>query len=231
LGKYEHFLPAFDAAARTVPASTKIINCTPGSALRSFPMSTLDEALHPLDVRRKAEHAKYERAYTESEYGMGERRMADTLSDLKALPRGSLLDVGCGRGEVLDQAAQMGFAPVHGVEVVQSLTDGKRVVFGEVHALPFSSSAFDVATMFDVIEHLIPGDDELACKELARVARKHVLITANNETSQRAIGEELHINRRAYDEWDALFRRWFPGSVTRMAGERQHPSQGWRVDL
>lgn len=229
--KYEHFLPAFDAAARTLPPHITIINCTPGSALRSFPMASLEATLQALEERRAIEHQKYVRAYTESEYAMGGRRMADTLRDLGAIPRGSLLDVGCGRGEILDQAAAMGFAPVRGVEVVPALIDGARVVRGEVHALPFEDDSFDVATMFDVIEHLIPGDDELACRELGRVARKHILVTANNETSQRATGEELHINRRAYDEWDSLFRAWFPGTVTRIPGEREHPSQAWRVDL
>lgn len=45
LSKYEHFLPAFDAAARMLPPSIRIVNCTPGSALRCFPMGELDEVL------------------------------------------------------------------------------------------------------------------------------------------------------------------------------------------
>jgi hypothetical protein len=229
--QYEHFLPAFEAAARTLPRHISIVNCTPGSALKCFPMASLDAALSDRSALRKQEQAKYVRAYRESEYRMGARRMADTLKDLAEVPPGSLLDVGCGRGELFEPAQSMGFNPVHGVEVVPELVDGHRVVYGQVHALPFSELAFDVVTMFDVIEHLVPGDDELACRELARVARKHILVTANNETSQKAIGEELHINRRSYDEWDALFRQWFPGTVTKIAGERQHPSQGWRVDL
>ena len=231
--KYEHFLPAFDHAARSLPAHIQIVNCTPGSALRSFPRAELEAELAvPLASRRAIEHQKYVRAYTVSEYRMGDRRMRDTLRDLSAIPRGSLLDVGCGRGEMLDIATRVGFAPVRGVDVVPAVIDGERVVRGEVHALPFPDKAFDVVTMFDVIEHLIPGDDELACRELARVARRHILITANNETSQRAIGEELHINRRPYKEWDALFRSWFPGAVTWIKGHaREHVSEAWRVDL
>lgn len=231
--QYEHFLPAFDAAARTLPAHIKIINCTPGSALRCFPMSSLEAAINiSLADRRALEHGKYIRAYEVSEYRMGDRRMHDTVRDLSKIPRGSLLDVGCGRGEMLDNALQLGFGPVRGVDVVPAVVDGERIVRGEVHALPFEDKSFDVATMFDVIEHLIPGDDELACRELARVARKHILLTANNLTSQKAIGEELHINRRPYPEWDALFRAWFPGAVTWIqTGPRQHASEAWRVDL
>jgi ubiquinone/menaquinone biosynthesis C-methylase UbiE len=184
-----------------------------------------------LSDARVIEHEKYVRAYARSSYRMSAPRMADAVRDLAVLPRGSYLDVGCGRGEMLDQADRLGFGPVQGVEVVADLIDGTRVLRGEAHALPFADQSFDVVSCFDVLEHLIPGDDEGACRELARVARRHVLLTANNRTSQRAIGQELHINRRPYEEWDALFRAWFPGTVTWLTGERQHPSEAWRVDL
>ena len=135
----------------------------------------------------------------------------------------------------MGHAKAMGFDPVRGVEVVPNLIDGARVVQGEVHALPFKVAVFDVVTMFDVIEHLLPGDDELACRELARVAKRHILLTANNKTSQQAIGEELHVNRRPYEEWDGLFRGWFPGDVTWLRSTIERPrndvSSTWRVDL
>lgn len=42
VSNYEHFLPAFQAAARRLPGHLRIINCTPGSALRCFEMGTLE---------------------------------------------------------------------------------------------------------------------------------------------------------------------------------------------
>jgi SAM-dependent methyltransferase len=166
-----------------------------------------------LDAERRNERRKYERVYSERpNYRMKAERMVDAVADLAALPaRGGYLDVSCGRGEMLTHARQLGFEPVHGTEIVPKLIDGITVVRAEVQALPFSDGAFDVVTMFDVIEHLIPGDDELACRELHRVARKHVVLTANNKPSRKT-GVELHINRRPYDEWDRLFRRWFSGA-------------------
>jgi hypothetical protein len=64
------------------------------------------------------------------------------------------------------------------------------------------------------------------------VTTDHVLITANNKESRNAAGEELHINRRPYEEWDALFREWFAGSakVTWIKGERNYISEAWRID-
>lgn len=184
-----------------------------------------------MNEARRAEHEKYERAY-QTEYGMSGARMKDARNDLHALPcRGSYLDVGCGRGEMLHHARDFGFAPVHGVEVVRNLVDGNLVVYGEAHALPFDDNSFDVVTLFDVIEHLLPGDDEEACREMARVARKHIVLTANNRDSHLHDGTDLHINKRAYDEWDRLFRDWFPGEVTWIKGNRHYVSEAWRVDL
>lgn len=187
-----------------------------------------------LTTARQAEHAKYVRAYQQQpRYRMKAERRADAVADLKALPgRGAYLDVSCGRGDMLDEARRLGFDPVQGTEIVPALIDGKRVVRAEVHALPFADKTFDVATLFDVIEHLIPGDDERACRELARVARRHVVLTANNRPSFNKAGDDLHINRRPYDEWDRLFRNWFaPARVTWIKGARHYISEGWRVDL
>jgi ubiquinone/menaquinone biosynthesis C-methylase UbiE len=192
-----------------------------------------------LDEARQAEHQKYFKAYTVGTYGMKPNRFFQAVADIKALPcRGGYLDVSCGRGEMLQNADGLGFAPVMGTEIVPQLLS-ERVVRAEVHDLPFKDSVFNVVTMFDVIEHLIPGDDELACKELERVAKRHVLVAANNMQARLFYNvngrvdrfEELHINVRPYEEWDQLFRQWFAGTVTWISqGLGQH-SETWRVDL
>lgn len=182
---------------------------------------------------RELEKAKYLKAYMLETYGMGAARMMDAQENLALLERGSYLDVGCGRGEMLRHARRMQFDPVLGVEIVPSLVDGELVIFAEAHALPFADNAWDVVTLFDVIEHLVPGDDEAVCRELMRVARRQILITANNWPSLLPDGTELHINKRAYDEWERLFKSWFaPADVrpvpTRIKYER---SPMWRVTL
>lgn len=182
---------------------------------------------------RTAEFAKYERCYQFPNYRMKDARRDDAANDLAALPcRGAYLDVSCGRGEMLTVAKRLGFDPVKGTEIVPAMIDGETVVRAEAHALPFDGKSFDVVTMFDVIEHLIPGDDEAACREMKRVARKHVLITANNKPSFNKAGDDLHINRRPYPEWDGLFGAWFDGCrVTWITGQRNYVSECWRVDL
>lgn len=185
-----------------------------------------------IDDRRVAEIVKYERAYQNPKYRMKGERRVDAVNCLRALPaRGSYLDVSCGQGDMLCEAETLGFSPVQGTEIVPALIDGKRVVRALVHDLPFEGASFDVVTMFDVIEHLVSGDDELACKELGRVARKHILLTANNRPSFNKQGDDLHINIRPYEAWDELFRQWFPGVVTWIKGPKRYISECWRVDL
>lgn len=185
-----------------------------------------------LDEARAAEHAKYHRAYAlNPKYRMKAQRMADAVNDLRALPcRGSYLDVSCGRGEMLKEARKLGFKITTGTEIVPELLSAS-IFYSEVHDLRFNANFAEVVTMFDVIEHLIPGDDERACKELARVASRHVLLTANNKPSFNKAGDDLHINKRPYEEWDRLFREWFPGTVTWIRGRRNYVSEAWRVDL
>lgn len=182
-----------------------------------------------LVTQRKYEHSKYQQCYQLPNYAMGNQRWLDACRLVNTLPleTDGFLDVGCGRGEMLDYAQKKGFANVRGVEVVPDLIDGERVIRGEVHELPFADDSFDVVCMFDVIEHLIPGDDEAACRELERVARKHVFLSANNRPSVYN-GMELHINKRPYDEWHELFTSWFEGALSRVPG--QYVSELWRVD-
>lgn len=190
-----------------------------------------------ITTARAYEHRKYTLAYEQNSYSMGRTRMVDAVADLVELNIfGSYLDVSCGRGEMLVHAKTLGFRPVFGTEIVPALIGrSPQIEYAEVHALPHGDKSVDVVTMFDVVEHLLVGDDELACKELARVARRHILLTANNKTSQLAIGEELHINRRGYSEWHALFTEWFPGQVTWLTSsserKRYDHSVTWRVDL
>lgn len=187
-----------------------------------------------LETARAAEHVKYQRAYAlNPNYRMKDARKQDAVRDLADIPcRGAYLDVSCGRGEMLREAMKLGFDPVRGTEIVPALIDGTIVVRGEAHQLPLLGKSFDVVTMFDVIEHLVPGDDKAACGEMRRVARKHILLTANNKPSFNKAGDDLHINKRPYPEWDSLFGAWFDGCrVTWIKGNRAYVSEAWRIDL
>ncbi len=182
------------------------------------------------EQERAKELAKYIDVYSKHQnYVVSKERFDQTRADLIQVPcRGSLLEVGCGPGKLLDLAETLGFAPVKGVEQVPACCDGERIIEGRAHELFFDDDSFDVCCMFDVIEHLLPGDDKLACEELYRVARKHILISASNRKSVYD-GIDLHINKRPYEVWHRLFAKWMPGRVVLMPGKHRSPM--FRIDL
>jgi len=79
--------------------------------------------------------------------------------------KGRLLDIGCATGVFLDMASKQGWE-VEGLEVSTDLAAYARDNFGlKVHCLDLAedhleSPPFDVATMFDLIEH-IPNVNEM----------------------------------------------------------------------
>ncbi len=50
---------------------------------------------------------------------------------------------------------------------------GSRVAYvnGRCEQLPFADSSFDVITCVSVLEHIVPGNDRLALREMARVLK------------------------------------------------------------
>lgn len=161
---------------------------------------------------RADEIAKYTECYKDPRYAMGSKRAKHVEWALSRIGGGSLLDVSTGRGEAMEMARRMGFFPVHGTEAVDYLCN-EQVTQALAHDLPFADNSFDTVTMFDVMEHLLPEDTAAVCAELARVAKKRVLLTVHNGPSRYG-KVDLHINRRAsYDVWHGELRQHFGGNV------------------
>lgn len=174
-----------------------------------------------VDVARQHEVARYERAYQNPSYRLGDLRRAHIERHLRALPKGSLLDVSTGRGETLNIARRLGHTPVQGTEAVSYLCNGVDVVQALAHALPFPDKSFDTVTMFDVMEHLVPEDTAAACHEMKRVARQTILLTVCNRPSRFGSDGDLHINRRAsYEAWHEELATHFDRVVIRHGAQK-----------
>lgn len=100
------------------------------------------------------------------------RALLDALGSLRSL---SLLDVGCGVGLLLREAAERG-ARVAGVDPTPELLEVAGwalpevdLTSGPLHALPYRDGRFDVVTACNTVRYL--DDQPAALAELARVVR------------------------------------------------------------
>jgi 2-polyprenyl-3-methyl-5-hydroxy-6-metoxy-1,4-benzoquinol methylase len=134
------------------------------------------------------------------------RLMARFETDLgelfaRAAPE-SVLDVGCGEGVLTERwASDLGSGRVVGVD----LEDPKLAAEWAARArdnlcfravapgdLPFAEDEFDLAAAIEVLEHV--PDPRRALSEIARVARRHLLVSVPREPLWRA----LNMARGAY---------------------------------
>jgi SAM-dependent methyltransferase len=127
------------------------------------------------------------------------RRWRAALRDLlaEAAPE-SVLDVGCGEGELTAEwAAGRPRTEVLGVDVadVTRVCPAPNLAFrviAPVPPLPFGDGAFDLVAAVESLEHM--EDPEGALAEMARCARGHLLVSVPREPLWRA----LNLARGAY---------------------------------
>ena len=88
----------------------------------------------------------------------------------------SLLDAGCGEGEMLRRVPLP--AGARAVLLDRNPASGAHLL-ASVDALPFADRSFDVVTCLEVLEHL--DDPRPAVRELCRVARRAVVVSVPHE--------------------------------------------------
>ncbi len=123
--------------------------------------------------------------YTEFLSSEGEylsRRLTEALSVAGVAPGMQILDVGCGRGEILLHVQRLG-ARAHGIDYAAAAVqlsrqvaergDGERISIYQANArqLPFASERFDRILMLDIVEHLYPQGLDEALSEAYRVLK------------------------------------------------------------
>jgi cyclopropane fatty-acyl-phospholipid synthase-like methyltransferase len=143
--------------------------------------------------------------FTESEGEHLSRRLRDAFAVAEVQPGMRVLDVGCGRGEILRHCMKLGIE-AYGVDYAEAATQMARRVIaveqqrkvgenGENSAvsaavfrsdakhLPFPTAYFDRVLMYDVVEHLYPWELHRAIVEVRRVLRddgRFIIHTAPN---------------------------------------------------
>jgi SAM-dependent methyltransferase len=104
---------------------------------------------------------------------------------LDAVAPESILDAGCGEGELLRRGVLHSVRTVsldrsrESLSEIRTHTDGAKPVCGSVLALPFGHAAFDAVVCLEVLEHL--EAPAAAVAELLRVARLLVVLSVPYE--------------------------------------------------
>jgi ubiquinone/menaquinone biosynthesis C-methylase UbiE len=135
--------------------------------------------------------------FTTSEGEHLSRRLSAAFALAEVTPGMTILDVGCGRGEILRHCAKLG-ADAYGIDyaavavkmsqnviqAVDEIAPGKTAVMqADAKKLPFPDAAFDRVLMFDVVEHLHPWELHEAMLEVHRVLKpngRFIIHTAPN---------------------------------------------------
>jgi len=126
-----------------------------------------------------------------------------------ALAPASFLDAGCGEGFVAERLLTTSpglrltgcdFNPA-AVRLAAAKNPGGAFVSASLLALPFADDGFDVVGCFEVLEHL--PDPAAALRELARVARRAVVLSVPHEPffslANAARGKNLGVRPRGSD--------------------------------
>jgi SAM-dependent methyltransferase len=113
----------------------------------------------------------------------------------------SVLDVGCGEGDLAEEWAQALDGPrVLGVDVADVVRVPRTprlgfAVLSPVPPLPFPDDAFDLVCAVESLEHM--EDPEGALAEMARCARGHLLVSVPREPLWRGLNllRGAHVRR------------------------------------
>ena len=192
------------------------------------------------------------------------RRASGWISRATRGHRGlAAIDVGCGAGTNLIRLAGLrevgevvGLEPSPGALRLARRHRGFAVVEGSALDLPFADGSFDLATCFDVFQHLPDEGDRVASAELARVLRPGglAIVRANSagfgpgrgaggsayrlgELVRVIEGAGLVVLRSSYVNGLPSLAHEIRGRFRRLAGERgrawqAHPSGGGlRLDV
>jgi cyclopropane fatty-acyl-phospholipid synthase-like methyltransferase len=146
--------------------------------------------------------------FLESEGAHLSRRLTDAFSVAEVAAGMRVLDVGCGRGEILRHCMRLG-VEAYGVDyaeaaarmsqdVIAAEREGEQneaagdskagVCLSDAKRLPFPDGYFDRVLMFDVVEHLYPWELHEAMVEVGRVLKpdgRFIIHTAPNRWYDR----------------------------------------------
>ncbi len=122
--------------------------------------------------------------FLRSDGGHLSRRLASAFALAELKPGMKVLDVGCGRGEILRHCLLKGTRAI-GIDYARAAVRLSRatldslaeeglqgdVAQADARHMPFADGVFDRVLMFDIVEHLYPWELDMALAEARRVLK------------------------------------------------------------
>jgi len=186
---------SFDYLTET-PSNFRVVRCLDCRMVYSSPVfseekflslyrdSRIDKAIEDIDL-----HA----------IRINMRRYLDRLIRISGMNGGSLLDVGCGCGHLLEYASSLGFK-VHGVDPSLEAVNHARellgvdtILTGSYQRTLYPSGSFDLVLLIHVIDHVISPKDLLKTVHYHLKPGGYVFIVTHNIASllSRLTGENF----------------------------------------
>ena len=162
--------------------------------------------------------SQYQRIYEDFDW-YGDARQ-DRCPGVRLLPlyRGWLLspvlDLGCGRGHTVEALREHGFV----AEGIDQVAVNPEMRVGDICGPIADIRSFESVVCIDCIEHL--GDRELRglFDNMLQVERQAFSI---HNGPSRETGEELHVNRKSFRDWDRIVGERFRIEKKIMIHEQQ----------
>ena len=155
--KFEDINRSFDYLTET-PAHYQIVRCKTCQMLYSNPIFQ-EEAILSLYRHASVENCVNDEEQRSIQINM--QRYLGRLIHLSGITAGTLLDIGCGAGYLLNYAKQVGF-DIHGVEPNKDaarfscrLTGVNSILNGVYDRNLYSPETFDLITLIHVIDHVV----------------------------------------------------------------------------
>ena len=130
------------------------------------------------------------------------------LKSIVALEPLSLLDVGCGHNAFVQEIKNLGIEKAIGVDFACKSADK----IADILDLPFTDKEFDFLTAWDVLEHLLPDQIDLALLEMQRVSNRFAFTIAYDYAStpppKKFSGHNLHQTVKEPEWWKEKIEKY-----------------------
>jgi cyclopropane fatty-acyl-phospholipid synthase-like methyltransferase len=113
-----------------------------------------------------------------------------------------VLDLGCGRGQTVEHLRRLGLS----ADGIDQITINPKMRVGDITRPIQDLGNYHSVVCVDCIEHLYE-DQLLGLFENMKQVKRQAFAIHNGEST--GTGQELHVNRKSFDEWSALIKQHF----------------------